>query len=140
MKYVADASALYQFLVGYKERYAIQGKVMAHDLYKGRIEISVPTLWQFEIGNILLYGAHEPSVCGKFWHAFLNLPLSYCRFSADDHKGILDLARKYGTTYYDMSYFFLAQKLDCPLVSGDEKFIRKVGSNSILHLKDYLAA
>lgn len=44
------------------------------------------------------------------------------------------LAKKYKTTVYDMLYAVIAQSLDCPLVTADQKFINKTGFKHVLHL------
>jgi predicted nucleic acid-binding protein len=55
-----------------------------------------------------------------------DLPFQQHKISPDQAAEIMGLAVKYSKGYYDMSYFYLAGKIDCLWCTADAKFLRAV--------------
>lgn len=51
----------------------------------------------------------------------------------------IELTFKYSITVYDALYLALDQKIKCPLITADEKFVNKVksGNENIILLRNY---
>ena len=94
------------------------------DLAQARIradEAVVPSLWWFEVRNILVVNERRKRIAEPEMAIFLRgvsrLPI---RIDRDPHEGaILRLARTYRLTVYDASYLDLALREGIPLATLD---------------------
>jgi len=91
--------------------------------------IAVPDLLPYEITNVL---ATKANVSEQEALAGISQILSYELEinSADpvDHAAMLRLSRAHHISVYDAAYVHLAQKLNCPLITADEKLYEKTKS------------
>jgi len=85
-------------------------------------ELVVPTLWVFEVGNIL--GLKHPGTANSLLQAMLDLgireeaPHGYAA-------GIFNLMRKHGVTFYDAAYHALAVRHRGTMVTADRVYLKK---------------
>jgi predicted nucleic acid-binding protein len=83
----------------------------------------VPSLWWFEMRNLLLVAERRSRSTIDRTNAFLGqmkrLELSIDRLP--DEGGIFQLARRHGLTVYDASYLELAKRVAVPLATLDRK-------------------
>ncbi len=88
-------------------------------------EALVPTLFWFEIRNVLLMGERRKRIGPDRTTLFLS-DLSLLPFVVDDlprEAATLDLARRYALTVYDAAYLELAQRKNLPLATLDQALI-----------------
>jgi predicted nucleic acid-binding protein len=92
---------------------------------EGRVEITVPTLWIFEVGNVL--GLKQPAAADALLSAIADLalpeepPASYAASA-------FRLMRLYGVTFYDAAYHALAIARDGTFLTADRRYVRKCTS------------
>jgi predicted nucleic acid-binding protein len=90
-----------------------------------RDEAIVPTLFWYEIRNVLVMAERRKRIAAARTTAFLS-DLSLLPFSVDDlprEASVLDLARRRSLTVYDATYLELAQRTGAPLATLDQLLI-----------------
>jgi predicted nucleic acid-binding protein len=91
----------------------------------GRDGAVVPSLWWFEVRNLLLInerrGRIDPVGTASFLADLARLPITVD--PAPDGEAVLALARAHGLTAYDATYFELAVRLMLPLATLDRALI-----------------
>jgi predicted nucleic acid-binding protein len=89
-------------------------------------EAIVPTLFWFEIRNMLLMAERRKRIAAAKTTAFLS-DLALLTFAVDDlprEAAVLDLARRRSLTVYDAAYLELALRRNAPLATLDQALIR----------------
>lgn len=92
---------------------------------RGRIDVHVPAIWNYEIRNILIInqrrGRITTGAADAAFEFLSNLNLIV------DHKtawnDTVDLARRFALTIYDAAYLELALRLDTPLATLDRALV-----------------
>ena len=135
-KYVVDASVILKWVVG-NERESDHEKAMA--LLKtwsgGDIELSVPILWQYEVGNFLGRRLQEEAV--DKMNLLLDLNLKNVVLTKDMVDRCFSWMRRKNVTFYDASYLAVAFEVEGTLITADEKFADEMGkTNRICLLKN----
>jgi predicted nucleic acid-binding protein len=112
-------------------------KRLFRTLRAGKVDLFVPDLFYSECANIFV----------KYVRRF-NTPPAHARQSLTNLRSLpllstsgselftsaFDLALDHGISAYDASYLALAQKLSAPVITADEKLIRKLaGSGADIH-------
>lgn len=90
-----------------------------------RDEAIVPTLFWYEIRNVLVMAERRKRIAAARTTAFLS-DLSLLPFSVDDlprEASVLELARRRSLTVYDATYLELAQRTGAPLATLDQLLI-----------------
>ena len=88
-------------------------------------ELVVPTLWVFEVGNVL--GLKQPATAGELLQAMVDLglrevpPPTYLT-------RIVGLMRDHRVTFYDAAYHALAHHLGGTMITADAAYVRKAGT------------
>jgi predicted nucleic acid-binding protein len=97
----------------------------------GACDLAVPTLWTFEVGNVL--GLKEPAAAEALLAALmdLELPETTPRVYAG---GILRLMHRHHVTFYDAAYHALAVHQDGIMLTADSAYVRKARSTGHLQL------
>lgn len=91
----------------------------------GADEALVPTLFWFEIRNVLLMGERRKRITAARTSLFLS-DLALLPFIVDElprEAAVFDLARRYSLTIYDAAYLELAQRKNLPLATLDHSLI-----------------
>ena len=88
----------------------------------GRCDLVVPTLWVYEVGNVL--GLKEPKVADQLLAAMVDLQMTEVS-PATYHPSILRLMRDHHVTFYDAAYHALAIERDATMLTADVKYVRK---------------
>jgi predicted nucleic acid-binding protein len=85
--------------------------------------IIVPSLWWFEIRNLLVMAERRKrftaTKTNTFLHSLRRLDLSIDHSPSSET--VMDLARRHGLTVYDSGYLELALRHDLPLATLDKK-------------------
>lgn len=101
----------------------------------GACQVLVPTLWVFEVGNIL--GIKRPSTAGQLLMAMVGLELEE-RVPHDYFVGIYRLMGKYKVTFYDASYHALAIHTGGTFLTADLAYVKKTSAaGHVVELKDW---
>lgn len=93
----------------------------------------VPTLWWFEIRNVVMFGERRGRATNVQTAAFLNL-LSQLPIRLDsipDEARLFELSRKHRLTFYDASYLELAQREGIALATFDKELIIAARAESV---------
>lgn len=136
--FIVDASVLVKFLIVVNEPYWEEAEMLRDDFGERKVTLAVPALWSYELANTLLMKIKDENLRHQYWASYLQMPFLDFSLDAKDHEMAMRIAEKYQTTYYDASYLYLAEKFHCPLITADEKFIKKVGlSAPVMHVKNY---
>ncbi len=87
-------------------------------------EARVPSLWWFEVRNVLLVNERRGRLTERetaaFLHALSRLVITVDRSPGED---VLVLARRYGLTAYDAAYLELARREDLSFATLDRQLI-----------------
>jgi predicted nucleic acid-binding protein len=88
----------------------------------------VPSLWTFEIANVLAVserkGRIDPSISDEFLETLSALDIRVDRSAPPvDGKALLPLVRRHHLTAYDAAYLELAQRRGLPLATFDMELI-----------------
>ncbi len=101
-------------------------------------EARVPSLWWFEVRNILIVNERRGRISEADTSLFLR-ELSRLWITIDGsfaEAPVMALARKHGLSVYDASYLELAQRASFPLASLDKSLIRAAHAENIKLLED----
>ncbi len=91
----------------------------------GRLSIVLPSLWLYEVGNIL--GMKQPDLAGELREIYVGYRFE--EESAADLSGmVLDVMKTAGVTFYDAAYHCVALKHRGTYVTADEEYVRKAGA------------
>lgn len=96
----------------------------------GTVEVVVPTLWVFEVGNVL--GLKQPAKAEPLLAGLIDLlipeapPASYS-------SAIFRLMRRYGVTFYDAAYHALAITQNGMMLTADKQYVTR--SRAAGHLR-----
>lgn len=97
-------------------------------------EAHVPSLWWYEMRNILIVNERRGRLTEADTAAFL-FGLSRLGLVADhtpEEAGTLTLARKHGLTVYDACYLDLARRMRLPLATLDKPLARAASAENVV--------
>jgi len=100
------------------------------------VEIAVPALLYYEVGNILLFGRSRPPVdeATEALSDLFAIPLAVVTPMPDSAVAAMRLASQHGLSYYDASYVALAVALDCVLITADRRLARRTRAGGRVRL------
>lgn len=125
MLFVPDASVLLKWTLGptaepdHDRAEALKALWLAD-----RCELVVPTLWVYEVGNIL--ALKRPAAGGELLQAMIDLGLREVAPQSCLPR-ILTLVKDYRVTFYDAAYHALAAHLGGTMITADAAYLRKAG-------------
>jgi len=135
---VIDASVILKWILPRdSEPYQDQAQALATLIKGGSIQVGVPSLWYFEVGNLL---ARKYPLQADQQLANLRLILEPCEIPGKTgwQKKILALVEQHGITFYDAAYHALAIIQQGVFVTADEKYLQTVRKEPhAMHLKDW---
>lgn len=132
-QYVVDASVILKWILG-DEHEADQGKAMQllHTWVEGNVTISAPTLWQFEVGNVL--GRVIPEEAPEKMNLIVDLNIRSIALTDHVCRLCFNWMKTKGVTFYDAAYLAVAYDIQAMLVTADERFVKKIGKSDHLCL------
>lgn len=89
---------------------------------QGRCDVLVPTLWVYEVGNIL--GRREPVVADQLLAALVDLGMVEANPSSY-RQTIFRLMADHNVTFYDAAYHALAIENGGIMLTADVKYVRR---------------
>ncbi len=134
---VLDASVILKWVLPYENERHAEGAYTIRDLYgNGLLEIKLPTIWAYEIGNTInrLNPHHAKDLIGD---------LLSCRFRERSLDKLLatqasSLCQKYKVTFYDACYHAVALEDGGLFVTADNQYFQKAqAAGAVVLLKDF---
>lgn len=106
----------------------------------GELSIAIPILLYYEVNNILKTASKLVHINTqdtlKVYQSFLNL--NFIAYSTTKLMvNTLEIAMKYDISSYDASYLALAEHLQIPFITADQKLVNKVTSKYVFKLENY---
>ncbi|MHB8443544.1 MAG: type II toxin-antitoxin system VapC family toxin [Patescibacteria group bacterium] len=105
---------------------------------RGNVNILVPELAKYEVGNVLLSGKRltdKEAIVSL--DVFYSLPLEFISESYKLSRETFAIAYKFGITYYDASFLAIAKEYNVTLITENFKHQGKVKGIQVIALKDY---
>lgn len=137
-KIIVDTSVIIKWLSNDKEENLDLANKLLEDALESRIELLVPELAKYEVGNTLLFSKKLSSKQGAIvLEQWYTLPINFVTESEELAKETYRLACDLKITYYDASFMSLAKQYNATLVTDNIKHQGKDSSIKVLTLKDY---
>ena len=131
---VLDSSVALKWIFA-NEDGAEHAKRVRDEHISGINEIAVPTLFFYEIANVLAtkvkLSAEEALAAFELMSAF---EFDVHDLDNSEYIEAMNLAMKQKVSVYDASYHVLASRLGCPFLTADRKFAEKVKSLGVVEL------
>jgi predicted nucleic acid-binding protein len=110
---------------------------VAEALTEGDVDVALPALWYFEVGNILI--RKYPEHADKDLADLRDQLASFEKPMTDDwQRQILALTKRHRVTFYGTAYHALAILNDGIFVTANEKYLEAVSDDKhAMHLKDW---
>lgn len=129
---IIDASVIAKWLLPDEEDYAAD--IIKKGFASREISISVPALIFYEVNNLLksavLSGRLDAKKAVSLYEAFLDFDFIICS-SKPLLKAALRKALELNISSYDASYIVLAEHLQIPFFTADEKLVKKASSGLV---------
>ena len=134
---IVDASVLLKWVLpAEREEYAAKALAIRKAFEDARLDLILPSLWFYEVGNIL--AIKYPSDAANRLGSLVRMRIPEARPNMRWRNRILELVSSCKVTFYDASYHALAIVNDGVFITADEKYLDKIGeSNHVLHLKEW---
>jgi predicted nucleic acid-binding protein len=101
-------------------------------------EALVPSLWWFEVRNILIVGERRKRIAesetSRFLQDLTRLPLRVDRFPEEG--GVLRLCRGHALSVYDSAYLELASREGVPLATLDKQLRKAARAERVILIGD----
>lgn len=134
---VPDASVLLKWVLPQAENDTRQAIALREAAIAKRLVLAVPPLWLYEVGNTL--ARRYPDDAQVLLDALRQGPLRAVEPTRAWLSKALELTTEHGVTFYDASYHSLALLSKGVFVTADERYVRKVASEShVLALRDWV--
>jgi len=102
----------------------------------GKVEILLPKLWSYEVGNILML--KTPRTAHNLMEIFLGYHFNELDMTSELCKETLTLMQKHHVTFYDAVYHAAAIQHKGFLLTADEAYCKKIRDpKHVIKLKDW---
>lgn len=135
-KIVVDSSVLIKWIKTKDEELVKEARRLLTEIERRPLEVHVPALLLYEIGNILLLKTDlETAGLNEAISNLEALPFSVAPPATPLLKRAARLGKEFNLTFYDASFLALAVELDCPFVTADRPFFNRTRSlDRVRHL------
>jgi predicted nucleic acid-binding protein len=133
---IPDASVILKWVLekddepGYAQALKLQEAILADE-----VEIRLPTLWRYEVGNVL--GLKKPKMASDLMGALLAYEFEEVPLQAEYALDVLAHMREVpGVTFYDSAYHVLALRTKGWYVTADVMYLKRAkrrGHVELLH-------
>jgi predicted nucleic acid-binding protein len=122
---VPDASVILKWVLQKEEEPDfLQARRLQEVFIAEGIEIRVPTLWRYEIGNVL--GLKQPRMATELMSALLAYELDEVPLRTDYALAVLEHMQEVrGVTFYDSAYHVLALRTKGVYLTADAAYVRR---------------
>jgi predicted nucleic acid-binding protein len=128
-KIVVDTSVLVKWIKTKDEELLVEAGRLLRQVATKPIDVHVPALLLYEIGNILLLKTDLDAP--QLDHAINDLeslPFVVAPPATPLLRRAAGVGKQYNLTFYDASFLALAIELDCPLITADGRFFDRTRS------------
>lgn len=138
IKIIVDSSVAIKWINSQDEDFLKQADKILKDLQDKKIEIIMPELAKYEIGNALLNKGMSLIETQTVLEKFYEIPIIFIVEDNNLAKKTIDIAKTSNITYYDAAFLALTQKIGGVLITDNPKHQKKKIKNlKIKILKDY---
>lgn len=132
---IIDASVVVKWYN--QEEYSTQADLLKDGHVSGRLTLVAPYLLVFEVSNALRYNPYfgERDVIDAVG-SLLDLQIDLRPPQKEWLEKATELAFATGITIYDSSYIGLAKVLNAPVITADERLIKKVEQPGLIHISE----
>lgn len=123
MKLVLDASVILKLVLIQDEPHREKALEIIKNFQIDLVQIILPSLWKYEIGNIL--STKDEANFVDFYKFILNIGFTTHEFSNTELVEIGEFAKRYKVSFYDASYHILAKFTDSVFVTADRAYFDK---------------
>lgn len=103
---------------------------------EGKVEIVIPKLWSFEVGNVL--GLKKPEQAAEIMDIFIGYNFDEYDMTVDLCRKTLELMKRYKVAFYDAVYHAVAILKGGMLLTADESYCKRVKDvTNVLRLCDW---
>ena len=122
---VPDASVVLKWVLEKaSESDQVQARWLQDAILTDQLEIRLPTLWRFEVGNVL--GLKQPKLARELLSVLLAYDFEEVPLGKEYAGEILDHMREVsGVTFYDSAYHVLALRMKGLYLTADNAYVRK---------------
>ncbi|MGD9850208.1 MAG: type II toxin-antitoxin system VapC family toxin [Nitrospirales bacterium] len=120
-----DASVLLKWVLekeepaSYQQALNLQAAFLAEE-----VELRVPTLWRYEVGNVL--GLKQPRLAGDLMKALLAFEFEEVPLQQEFTLEVLTHMQEVpGVTFYDSAYHVLALRVEGVYVTADAAYVKR---------------
>lgn len=133
---VLDSSVVVKWLNKDNEPNFSQAQKILIDLESNKIQVYLPELVKYEVGNALLYKKLLlPQAKANLTPLYL-LPISWEVETPNQSELTLSYAAQYKITYYDACFLSLTKLLSAELITANPKH-QKISGLRVIRLEDY---
>jgi predicted nucleic acid-binding protein len=131
---VPDASVLLKWtLRAAAEEHRERALILQRSWLSGTHDLVVPTLWVYEVGNVL--AVKQPGQVEALLESMMELRLPEVP-PVDYLKDILQLIRRFRVTFYDAAYHALALARGGLMLTADRRYVDRAGAAGRVQLLD----
>lgn len=128
-KIVVDSSVLIKWVKTKDEDLVNEARRLLADIERRPLEVHVPALLLYEVGNILLLKTDlDATGLNDALSNLEALPFTIAPPATPLLKRAARLGRELSLTFYDASFLALAVELDCPFVTADRPLFNRARS------------
>ena len=121
---IPDASVILKWTIGLEsERDQEEAINILNAWVAGKIEILLPELWAFEVGNFL--GRVAPDSALEKMQILLDFRFKTKELDLEICKVVFELMKNLSVSFYDASYHALAKKIGGVFITADNKYYGK---------------
>jgi predicted nucleic acid-binding protein len=125
-KIVVDTSVLIKWFKTRDEDLLKEARTLLHQIENRPLEVHVPALLLYEVGNILLLKTKlSPVALDQTVERLETLPFIVAPPATPLLKRAARLGRELSLTFYDASFVALAVELDCPYITADRRLFER---------------
>lgn len=131
---VPDASIILKWVLRGGEDEKGGALSVLHDWLEGKHEIMLPSLWLFEVGNIV--GRKEPELAPDIMKRLVAYEFAEIKITGALVGAILEITRKKKVTFYDASYHATAISQKGVFITADRDYYnntKDMGCIRLLH-------
>lgn len=124
-KIVVDASVILKWvLVKDSESDFTEAFQILNNFTDEKVDIHLPEIWKYEVGNILTIKATEQAV--DLMRVLMDYSFSEHTLKKEDCVEIIKLQRKLSnSTFYNLAYHYIAIKIDGTLITADKEYFEQ---------------
>lgn len=136
---VIDSSVAVKWLNRQDEKNIQESDQLLEDLSKNKIQINMPELAKYEIGNALLNKKVDLPKTKVTLEKFYAIPINFIPDNEKLAQRTAEIADVYNMTYYDGSFISLAEHLNADLITDNPKHQGRYRDKKIqiIPLKNY---